>query len=78
MNIKVGTYLKFENKIVKVNKKDDDIVKLRCFSYGKTKEGYSYQSVIKLKTLLRYIRLGKAEFISPEKIMQILLKELIK
>ena len=76
MNIKEGQYLEFENKIAKINKKIGDNLKLRNFSYGNTKKGYSYQSSIKVKTLQKKIKEGKVKFISPEIIMQILLEKL--
>ena len=49
------------------------IIKLRRFSKGNTKNGYSYQANIKLETLDRYYKNSKVRIIPPEEVMRVLL-----
>jgi len=74
MNLKTNQYLEFPTRIAKINEIDGNIIKLRNFSFGRTKTGYDYQSEIKKSYLLNYIKIGKVKCISPLFIMELLLK----
>ncbi len=76
MNLRLNQYLEFQNRIAKINKIEGDEIKLRNFSHGNTKKGYSYQSTIKKASLINGMRIGNIKCISPEFIMELLLKKL--
>jgi len=83
MRFRQGQYLLFKNCVAKINKigscsvtarnKSQIRIKLRKFSKGNTKIGYSYQQYVSLEHLDKLFDTNKVRIISPEEIMQVLL-----
>ena len=73
MGWRQNQYLLFEKSIGKINKLNNNKVKLRKFSKGNTKNGYSYQHNITLERLNSLYKNNKVRIISPEEVMEILL-----
>ena len=76
MRWRKGQYLLFSKCVAKINRIGErgfGTIKLRKFSKGNTKLGYSYQQTMTLVHLNRLHKANKVRIISPEEIMQILL-----
>lgn len=87
---KEGMYLLFASsvgKITHIGKKkvwgglsvgEKDRVSIRKCSYGKTEEGYTYQSHIKMKNLDKMYSVGKVKFMARDDFLRALLNYFIK
>ena len=73
MKFKKGQYLLFKNYVAKINKIEEDKIKLRKCSFGTTIEGYSFQQWISKKHLEKSLQKNGCAIIPPEKILKILL-----
>lgn len=78
MRFREGQYLLFGKCVAKVNKIEREFrtikrIKLRKFSKGNTRLGYSYQQYVSLQHLTKLCNTNKARVIPPEEVMQCLL-----
>ncbi len=71
MKFYINQYLVFENSVAKINKIDDETVKLRKMTFGKS---YHYQTKISLERLKKMYKVKKVKSVDPMLIL-ILLKE---
>lgn len=69
MNFYINQYFELASSIAKINKINENNIILRKISFGKTKNGYTFQQSILKKNLIKKLKNGEIKIISPERIL---------